>query len=295
MTLVTVEVQGADGVTRDVILDQVGSDFYPVYKLTAGVLGVAGSIVSPTNPLPTSHHFLDIAKGNLPDHSFIHKFGLNADIDQTEEDIWTQGETYTFMTTASTLYISSSDSGDDQTYEVQGLDANFDEQTVTVTADGNNFVALTGTWMRVFRIKNTGTTNNAGDIYISDNNTDAGGDGVPDTASNIKAKIDVGENQTLMAIYTIPNGKTGYMQCWFATLAKKVAAFSIVRHLRREDGGVFQVKEVIALASTGTSTFKRCYDVPDMIPGKTDIVIRADSSANDVGVSAGFDLILIDN
>ena len=350
MGLVTVQIQGADGTISNVVLDDVGGNLYPIYKLSFGALGNAGNVVSIVNPLPVTaaalplpagastsalqmtddydtgpevdtrraaglvlaedgggvlvgsanpmpiwDMLLEISKGTLSGHSHIHKFGENPDIDQTVEDIWNQGGTYTFMTVASTLYISSSAGGDNQVYEVQGLDADWNEQTVNVTANGNTFVALAGTWRRVFRVINRGATDNAGDIYISDNNTDAGGDGVPDTASNIKAKIDIGDNQTLMAIYTIPNGKTGYLCSWFASLSKKQAVSSIINLKVREEGGVFIVKERLAITSTGTSHMQHFISVPEEVPAKSDILITADSSANDVGISGGFDLILIDD
>ena len=64
--------------------------------------------------------------------------------------------------------------------------------------------------------------------------------------------------------------------------------------LRRSPGGMFQVKEVGSINSTGTGYIKRIYEVPEPISEKTDIVIVADASTNDVGVSAGFDLVLVD-
>ena len=52
MALTTVTVQGADGVSHDVVMDLVSSDNYPVYKLTFGAIGEAGTLVSSDAPLP---------------------------------------------------------------------------------------------------------------------------------------------------------------------------------------------------------------------------------------------------
>ncbi len=221
----------------------------------------------------------------------VWKFGENPDIDQTVEDIWDYGGSYTFMTTASTLYISSDNAGDDQTYSIQGLDADWELQTETVTASGVTFVAVDGTWLRVFRVKNTGTTDNAGNIYVSDDNTDAGGNGIPDTVSNIKAFVRIGKNQTLMAIYTVPAGGGGYWSGWFASLTNKKNAFATVNIYMRPYGGVFQIKETWDLAATGSSFVHREYDPPQLVAGKTDIIVRATTSIDDVGIAAGFDVI----
>ena len=257
--------------------------------LFIGAASVApdGERVQITNYIPGIH-----SNGTV-----IHKFGDNGDIDSgDDEDIWSYGGDYTFMTVASVVYVSSTAAGDTQTYEIQGLDENYDLLTETVTATGKTFKETTGEFLRVFRVKNTGATPNAGVIYVADDNTDAGGDGIPDTAADIKAHIAIGENQTLMALYTVPAGYTAYMTSWFSSMSRKTAsAASTVKMYRREVGGVWQVKEVQALHANGTSTFKRDYEAPESIPEKTDIRIWADSGTNNTGISAGFDLILIAN
>jgi hypothetical protein len=64
MTIVNMNVQGADGVSRDVPLDSiVGQDYdVPVYKLTIGDEGDDDGMVSAANPLPVT-----IAETPLPD------------------------------------------------------------------------------------------------------------------------------------------------------------------------------------------------------------------------------------
>ena len=232
-----------------------------------------------------------IASGLVPGTSCVNKFGLGT-VTGTEE-IWDAADTvgdYTYMTTASTLYISSDDAGDGQVYEVQGLDANLELQVVEVTASGFNFVALDETWLRVFRAKNLGTTDNAGNIYISDDNTDAGGDGVPDTLANVKAQIGIGNNQTLMAIYTVPAGKTAYMTHWGASVGKgdDVTITLVVRPF----GGVFQVKDHKDLYQT---IAEREFAPYLKILEKEDIALKGAIGAAGGQASGSFDLILVDN
>lgn len=247
--------------------------------------------------LGIKHFLLEVSRGNIPGMSFIHKFGQNPDIDSGAgyEDIWDQGGTYTFLTSAAIMYISSSSDADKQSYTVIGLDADWNIQEVTVTANGQTQTQVgTGeTFLRVYRVINHGATDNAGDVYIAE--TDDLTLGVPDTASKIKAKIQVGNNQTLMAIYTVPLGKTGYLMQGFSALANKTAASGIGKFMVRPFGEVFQVKESYCLHSTGNSAFIYPFQMPLKINAKSDMKVKSSSSANDVAVSAAYDILLIDD
>ena len=238
---------------------------------------------------PVNWKPLDVAMGKVLGAHAIHKFGENGDIDGAEEDVWDLGDTYTFSSAGVAMFVSSSDDGDEQVIEIQGLNAAYELTVAEVTLDGQTQTAA-GTWTRIFRMKNQGVTNNAGIIYVYENDTVTAG--VPQTATKIRGAIQIGNNQTLMAIYTVPAGHEACMTSWFAAISKKTAGYSNVRLFMRPFSGVFQLKESIVLATTGTSWQQFQYDVPLIIKPKSDIIIRADASAGDIGVSAGFDLIL---
>ena len=251
-----------------------------------------------------------IASGGVTGMSSVHKFGNAPDFDtgDGDVDVWDGANdaapdlmSYTFLAAASTLYISSDDAGDGQVYEVQGLDANYALQITNVTASGLTFVPIAGTWLRVFRVKNLGATSNAGNIYISDSNVDTSGgaDGIPDTLTAIKAMIQIGNNQTLMAIYTVPAGKTAYMDSFWAGTAgaSKASEYDVSVHARSL-GGVFQLKHLSALQDSGTSHWLHPNNVPEKFAAKTDIVMRANlitAAKTGASISAGFELILVDN
>ena len=148
----------------------------------------------------------------------IHKFGHNSAVGTSEEDIWdgaSDAGTRTMIAAgatgaAVTLKISSSDTNDAMDITVEGLGPLFVAQSKTVTLNGFVETAIDGTWSRVYRAyQATGTADIAGDVYIYED--DATTNGVPDTATKIRAKILQGENQTLMAAYTIPAGMKGYV------------------------------------------------------------------------------------
>lgn len=245
--------------------------------------------------------FLEVAKGDVPGHSLVHKFGEAGDIDTADNfvDIWdgttdaNADKTYTFSTSADIDSISSADAGDGQDVEIQGLDANWDLVVQTVTLNGQTKVALTTDLIRVFRMKNMGSTDFAGNVYCYVDDTIT--TGIPDTSNKIRAIVQAGLNQTLMAMYTIPNGKTGYIFRRWTALSSKIAGYSSVRSFARPFGGVFQLKYSAALATTGTSAKDENFHFPMKMPAKTDVKMMADSSVNNMAVSAGFDIILVDD
>ncbi len=227
----------------------------------------------------------DVVTGSVPGINPISKFGHNSAVGASLEEVWDGSTGYVYMTSASTLYISSSDTNDDQVYEVQGLDESWNVKKVNATANGFNFVAIDSRWIRVFRVKNIGTTDNAGTIYISDDNTDVGGDGVPDTITNAKAIITAGFNQTLMALWSVPANMTAYLTFFYAATSSSKA--TEVHLYVRPFGGVFQIKKVITIFE-GAAIMP--YEFPLEITAKSDIVIKASAVAGGGEVSGGFDL-----
>jgi hypothetical protein len=194
---------------------------------------------------------LSIAKGDVIGTTFIHKFGDAPDFDVTDGyvNIWDGADdgdinsmVYTYSTTADidSLACEGADTSD---YEIQGLDANYDLLIQTVTATGTTRVAIPIPLIRVFRIKNVGTVDNANNVNVFVNDTMVTVPGRPDTITNLRANIHPGNNQTLMALYTIPNGKTGYLRDLFCSLSgAKRSSSHILRVEARPFGQVFQLK-----------------------------------------------------
>jgi hypothetical protein len=249
---------------------------------------------------------LAIAKGDVSGTTFIHKFGNAPDFDtaDNEVNVWDGAEdnttwekmVYNYSSTADIQYISSTDNGDTQTIEVQGLDANYEIVTQTKDLTGQTSATLDTPLIRVFRMKNNNSVTLAGHVFCS--TSTAAATGIPTTA-NIRAIIQPGNNQTLMAIYTIPAGKRGYMRDWYAATAGSNRTSNYrIKLLARPFGGVFQLKHVSAIADNGTSSYQHKYEEPEVFEEKTDIEMTAQmfaSGATEASVSAGFDIVLIDN
>jgi hypothetical protein len=115
------------------------------------------------------------------------------------------------------------------------------------------------------------------------------------TDLTVSCQVDNGNNQTLMAIYTIPSGKTGYIARWWARISRKISASSLVDLRVGQLDGIGYIIGNSALNTQGTSVFEERPIVQQPMPAGSDIWVEADSDTNDLGVSAGFDIILVDD
>ena len=114
------------------------------------------------------------------------------------------------------------------------------------------------------------------------------------TDATVTAQITAGKNQTLMAIYQVPAGKTAYMTNYYADILRVVTALSDVELRVKPFGEVYQLKHTLSLNSAATAYWNHYFGTPLVISAKSIIKVRADSSANNAIVAAGFDMVMID-
>jgi len=229
-------------------------------------------------------YLYDIAEGNIGDHLALNKFGHNETVGATWETIWTASNVYPYMTVADQLEVLSDDADDDDTdtgawtVNISGLDGNWDEANETITMDGATPVTTTGSYIRVFRAKvvTAGTSGvNEGTITIRDQDTDVS-----------RAEIDEEIGQTLMAVWTVPDGYTFYMSSWYAgsAVSKALDVGVFVRDNAVSDAS-WQNKQLINFSDT---TFKNDLEMPIMFTERTDIEVRAKAGGGGGDMSAGF-------
>lgn len=255
--------------------------------------------VSSISRVGTTEPFeLQVSRGQIAYHKTLFKYGYNPLIINVNETIWDGGGLYTYPSTAAVRYVSSSSANDAsagtgaRTVYFEGLDANYNEVSETVTLNGQTQVATTKQFLRVHRgyVVTAGSGNtNAGDIYIG---TSGATGGVP--TSTFYAKIVAGEGQTLMAVYTIPAGKTLYLNNGTATHGTDTSgAYMTIRFMVREYGGIFRTRTKIDV--TGSEILFP-FQYPIKLPEKTDLEVRAICNKNqNNAVSATFEGIIIDN
>jgi len=223
---------------------------------------------------------IPIAAGEVGGYSHINKFGYSNDIANLST-IWDGSTLYTYSTSAGPVTVSGTTDDDSAVIEIQGLDANYNIviQDVTLDANGNGTAATN--LIRVFRARvktpAVGQTTNAGLLNIN-------------IAGAVRAKILAGKGQTLMAVYTVPAGKTAYLLNLILSVDKNVDVIYKLMARPIEDGA-FNIKGQFGTFGT---PIDHNYPVPLRFEEKTDIEVRADAG-NTCGGGATFDLILVDN
>lgn len=262
------------------------------------VAGESGLLFLLQNP----NFNIQASLGKIEGVSTISKFGENPDVDTgtTPEEIWSYGGVYTFSTSADIDTISSSNVNDNQDIVVVGQDINHVEIVQTATLDGQNKVLLTTPLYRIYRVFNNNGTNLEGDVYVYVDDTIV--DGVPQTPTKVRAMISTiispakPDNQSMMLVYTVPAGKTlVYVEGYIALSRGQAGAADFILQSRLKDK-VFRTKRRISLNSQGTGTWRAVYPVARVVPEKTDIVFSCvNVTANNIGVSGGFEGFLFDN
>lgn len=240
---------------------------------------------------------LQLARGQITNHKNIFKFGDNSDINGALETIWSGGGLYVYPSTATVMLVSSSSANDAglgtgaRTISVQGLDANYNEISETVILNGQTQVSTTLLFLRVFRsfVITAGSGGTAaGTIYIG---TGVAVAGVPPT---VYAQIKLGENQTTMAIWTVPAGYTAYLNRGsFSAASNNAAQYVLAKFVVRPFGGVFRNA---ADVTANSNVIQYDFETPLEIPEKSDIEARAIAlSGTNFYVTASFELVYIKN
>jgi len=222
----------------------------------------------------------DVAEGSIDGAGFDFKFGENPDTD-AGDDVWDGAKPYVFSTSNDITHIASSSAADDtQEIGIVGLKQEDDGETWTevtqyVTLNGQTPVTLETPLIRCYRAWNNADTGGdlAGDVSIAVG--DAFTNGVPSDLDNLRAKIRIGEGQTLMAVYTVPSGKTAYFyDAFVGVITDGVQAETATAQLRaRLYGKVFRTRGKIGVVTTGNSTFQKRWKYGLPMPEKPDVKI----------------------
>jgi hypothetical protein len=235
---------------------------------------------------------IPIAAGEVDGWSTIHKFGAVPlmSTNPGTGSVWDKSDTYypwdafstpgplTIATTLANGSISTLDDGVDVT--IIGLDENFEDVQETITITGS-VGGGAQTFARVYR------------AYTSaDNQTQIRVSTTTGTPTEV-LRINIGKGQTLMAVYTVPAGKTAYLTKGTATCAANADA-TIDMMARYGGTGAFRIGHTAEVAGVG-GQYTYEFAVPLKMPALTDIDIRATVRSNNARVTAAFDIILVDN
>jgi len=249
-----------------------------------------------------------IAFGDVEGKATVQKFGNAPDFDTDDGQItvWDGASDspdidvmqYVYSVTADIDSVISSDTGDLQDVEIQGLGASSNLVVQTVTLNGQTRVALATNLYRVFRVKNVGTSNFTGDVSCYVTNAPTSG-GIPTDTSLIRAHVQDGNNQTEMAIYTVPADKEVVIHglYWYSAGANKSSTY-VCTLWARPPGGVFQLKWKGAFNDDIQSGLFHPFKTGLYFDEGTDIELRVESIASPAiagaAISGGFEIEMKD-
>lgn len=239
--------------------------------------------------------YLQVAQGTIEGYSNVSKFGRNPTVGSSDyESIWEGSNAYPWQTVADQLEVLSSSANDTsagtgaRTVELQGLDSSWNVLTETITMNGTAAVTTTGSFLRIFRARvvTAGTSlRNEGDITIRDQDTST-------TRALITDGTTSGMGQTLMAVYTVPAGKTAYLINFdFSSAKDQEQRYRLMARDNSVTDAAWNVKE-FASGRGGFSDFKKW--AIQSYGEKTDLDLQVISNSTSAA-AGGFELILVDN
>ena len=225
---------------------------------------------------------LQVARGQIPGHSFVHKFGAVPQMSiNTTGTVWDVNDTlypWSAFDTAGTLSVARANAADaNKTITIIGLDADYNEisENVTLTAASGN--TTTQAFKRVYRaFMHNGSTTNVGNISVT-------------KGASTVLRITAGKGQTLMAIYTVPAGYTGYLTQGVMTIQEGGDATGDM-FVRYGGQTAFRIGHSFEVAS---GEYHYGFSIPIPLPEKTDVDVRAAVRTNNARVTAAFDIILV--
>ena len=228
---------------------------------------------------PSDDLALNVARGLVKGTSHIHKFGAVPSMStNTTGTVWDVADTlypWSAFASASVLTLSANVADNGNQVTLVGLDASYNLLTETVTISGGA-ATTTNQFIRIYRaFCSTQNTNNI-DIKVN---------------STTVARITAGLAQTLMSVYTVPGGYTGYLMQ--GTMTAQAGADATGNMCVRYFGqSSFRVGHSFEVAGVG-GQYAYNFSIPIVIPEKSDIDVRATTRSNNGRYTAAFDIILI--
>jgi len=264
----------------------------------------AGTVLSSgTFTEASSDRVIDSAATFITDGVAVHDIVLNDDsqdhslveeiVSETELRVHLMHHDTTNKVGENYRVVTPSGTGAAVAHIKKGLDTNMVEQTEFIVLNGTTNVLTVGAYLRINRLHIHGVGSNktnVGIITAKDANT-----------ALVTAMISAGMGQTLMAFFTIPKGKHGYVTNLYATLNKSggsnmLADFAIYERLWADSsngGGDGELVFGYFSIQYGTP-FNKSYDPYLYVSEFSDVWIRVEGvSAANADFSAGFDLILV--
>lgn len=211
----------------------------------------------------------------------VHRSGYNPNLQNgVEETIWaySSGDPY-YAASPYVISVVSSDAADtSKSVLIEGLDANWNIITETITLNGTTPVTTSNTFMRIINATNISSSAIVGNLSFSQN------------GGNVIAYIVDGVGKTMLATYTIPANYTGYLYKGDASVGK--GGDAEVRMYVRPYGKTWFAGHI---AQVYQNQYNYDFPFPTPIPEKSDIKVTAKTSTTGTAIACNFDILLVRN
>ncbi len=253
---------------------------------------------------------LEIPAGDVDGQASVNKFGRSTNVDDgvsvdiwdranssDDQDIWlapTAARIHTIQSTSANDVTGGTGANSIQVFYLP--DWNTKEASEIVTGNLNAGIIMDNSAVIIHRMKvipqATSTSINVGTITAT-----------AAVDATVTAQIQPDEGQTQMAIYGIPSTQTAYMTGFYGSVlranlatAEQHADFRLLFNPAPNlNTVVWQVKHSTGCGTRANSPFRHEYEPYNKFSGPGIFKMQAVGSANNLDISAGFDLILVDN
>lgn len=226
---------------------------------------------------------LNVARGKVRGATPVHKFGAVPAMSQsTTGTVWDKNDTlypWSSFSSAGVIVAQVANASDDgKKVTVLGLDSDYNETSEEFTLSSSSTVTGSVSFIRVYRAYVSEGTNNVGTVTFQKGGTDV-------------LLITAGKGQTLMAIYTVPAGYTGYL--YQGTASAEFGADATGDMFVRYFGqSAFRIGHSFEVSGAG-GEYNFQFSFPVQIPEKSDIDVRMTTRSNNGRYTAAFDILLL--
>lgn len=249
--------------------------------------------------LITSTDFLiEVAKGKIPGHKLIHKFGRNMAVaNGTWEHVSLLSGASAFLSAATTVRVKAGDVADTaagagaREITVVGIDNNLNEVTEAIATAGTSASsATTALFWRVYRayVSACGTYGASNTAAVTIENSGGGTDLI---------QIAAEEGQSQYGGYTVPTGKKAYLVSLLLTAdAAKAADFKLMTRANFNNTSAPMSPVRLRNYWDGVlGTLRYHPDGPVKYDALTDIWIESEGGGVNTEVSVDFELLIVDD
>jgi len=240
-----------------------------------------------------------VVAGQVPGFAYYSSSGRSNSHNTTKYAVWDAGDAgyvYTDPASPEGYRLSCSDNAAVNNIVIDTLDSDWATNCSTHTLTGQTATSV-GSFIRAFGIKviGPGRTAAPGTIYLTGSGAITTGE--PGTTAMIRSMILTPNNRSLMSIYPVPAGRTAYVLGFWKSINKASGVSALAADVELWVAGTAMPFQQICSSSgvnIGGDSSYTTFELPYPVVEKSDIELRAACSTA-ADISAGFDLLLVDN